>query len=199
MGKVCSVCRIYKQDSDFYKDNQKKDGLTYRCKLCCAVDAKKYRTDNREKVNSKTNEYKRNNADKIRISNKIYRENNIEKERKRTMKHRKENIEKYNAYANEYRASHPVEIRAYRLKKDFGMSVNEYEQMLEKQGGVCAICKQAETRIHCITKKVIRFCVDHDHKTGKIRGLLCTRCNLMIGHVNDNAPLLREAADYIDR
>ena len=69
----------------------------------------------------------------------------------------------------------------------YGLWSSNYEALLESQGGVCAICGEPPT------------VVDHDHKTGKVRGLLCSGCNLALGHMKDNAGALRAAADYLDR
>lgn len=59
--------------------------------------------------------------------------------------------------------------RNHRIKKVFGLSDEEYDSMLQRQGGVCAICQRPPARNH--------LAVDHDHDTGAIRGLLCPPCN----------------------
>ncbi len=66
--------------------------------------------------------------------------------------------------------------RRFHLKKTFGISEEEYTQMLLKQNGVCAICGEAEKRRN--------LAIDHDHHTGKIRALLCMRCNVKIDWFN---------------
>ena len=63
--------------------------------------------------------------------------------------------------------------RKHILKKLYGLTLESFDEMLKAQGGVCAICKQ--------TDKTGKFLVDHDHETGKVRGLLCRRCNHIIG------------------
>lgn len=79
---------------------------------------------------------------------------------------------------------------------NYGISAKEYIDMLERQNHVCAICGEPETKIH---KGVLAsFCVDHDHETGKIRGLLCSSCNTAIGHLRDDVELLRTAIDYLN-
>jgi hypothetical protein len=85
-----------------------------------------------------------------------------------------------------------------RLKKYFGLTVEQYEAMAAAQGGACQICKRPEThksRWGC----VMRLAVDHDHATGKVRGLLCRRCNRMIGSAEEDAGMLRAAANYLER
>jgi hypothetical protein len=83
--------------------------------------------------------------------------------------------------------------RESRLRKVFGMSVAEYQEMLTSQGSRCAICKKN-------TKNGQRLSVDHDHATGKVRGLLCVRCNYVVGWVEDTASvpdLLNRVARYL--
>jgi DNA-directed RNA polymerase subunit RPC12/RpoP len=75
--------------------------------------------------------------------------------------------------------------------KKYGIKQADYERMLEAQGGVCAICKKPPKKIH--------LNVDHDHKTKRIRGLLCPNCNRrLIGRFR-NATLFRIAAEYLER
>lgn len=74
----------------------------------------------------------------------------------------------------------------------YGLTVAEWEAMLEAQGGVCAICGEPET-----AKNRTVLAVDHDHATGRARGLLCHRCNRLLGHAGDDPEILRRAADYL--
>jgi hypothetical protein len=84
-------------------------------------------------------------------------------------------------------------IFAYGLKRHYGISVEEYENFLVKQNGVCAICgnKQPDS------SKKSRLCVDHDHKTDKIRGLLCSNCNTALGLMKDDINRLAKAIEYL--
>lgn len=75
-----------------------------------------------------------------------------------------------------------------------GITYREYRAMLEAQDGGCKICgATVETR-----GKRGRLAVDHCHSTLKIRGVLCHRCNSLLGYVDDSPELLRRAADYLD-
>jgi hypothetical protein len=78
--------------------------------------------------------------------------------------------------------------RHCQLRARYGLSAAEYDRLLALQGGVCRICKET-----CSTGK--RLAVDHDHETGKVRGLLCRRCNRGLGHF-PTAELLRRALAY---
>jgi hypothetical protein len=78
-----------------------------------------------------------------------------------------------------------------RLRRDFGLTLAQYDYMLAAQGGVCAICKQKCTR-HSVLS------VDHCHTTGVVRGLLCASCNFAIGFLGDDPAIMRNAADYVE-
>lgn len=78
------------------------------------------------------------------------------------------------------------------LMHKFGLTLEQFESMVEEQGGVCAICKKVCTRR-------TRLSVDHDHATGKVRGLLCIMCNNLLGWVNDDIGLLLTAIEYLRR
>lgn len=72
----------------------------------------------------------------------------------------------------------------------YGLTVTEYESLLAAQGGLCGICKET-----CPSGR--NLAVDHDHETGKVRGLLCTRCNPGLGYFRDDAERLRAALQWI--
>ena len=80
------------------------------------------------------------------------------------------------------------------MKKTLGIGKDEYCQLLEEQGYKCAICGHPH-----IEEKGSRLHVDHNHATGKIRGLLCKHCNLGLGHFKDNRFLLNLAYTYLEK
>ncbi|WNI19174.1 endonuclease VII domain-containing protein [Actinacidiphila sp. ITFR-21] len=86
--------------------------------------------------------------------------------------------------------------RRYNLEQ-YGITVEDYERLLQEQGGVCAICKKPETSAR--QGKVIQLPVDHCHATGRVRGLLCHRCNRAIGLLGDDIDLLKAAIGYLER
>jgi hypothetical protein len=92
-----------------------------------------------------------------------------------------------------YRQKHPDKNYNYWLKFNYGITRDEYDKIFLSQNGKCAICESS----FCPTGK--RFAVDHDHKTGKIRGLLCQPCNTSLGQMKDSPELLRKAADYLEK
>jgi len=71
-----------------------------------------------------------------------------------------------------------------------------YKILIEKQNGLCAICKKPETRKHK-DGWVYKLCIDHDHTTGEVRGLLCSNCNNGLGRFMDNVEFLLKAIKYL--
>ncbi len=99
--------------------------------------------------------------------------------------------------AKKYRERHPERLKDRRLKLYYGITLEDYNKMLQEQNGVCSICKEMETRLIC--GKIVMLSVDHDHKTGKVRGLICNKCNRLLGFVNDNTKLLEEVINYLKK
>lgn len=93
------------------------------------------------------------------------------------------------------RAANPDYHKNMFLKRNYGISIDRYNEMLANQGGCCAICAKAEANE--IRGKVVSLAVDHDHATGAVRALLCSSCNTALGLFNDNAELLAKARDYV--
>lgn len=83
-----------------------------------------------------------------------------------------------------------VARRDQKLRQVYGISLEQYDAMLQGQNGGCAICGA--------TPGLRSHVVDHDHNTGQVRGLLCESCNNGIGRFQDNPALLRQAATYLE-
>ena len=77
-----------------------------------------------------------------------------------------------------------------RLRREFGITLAEYNTILRHQGGKCAICKERPTKR--------RLAVDHNHISGEVRGLLCMRCNRALGKFQDSTQLVVNAATYVN-
>lgn len=88
--------------------------------------------------------------------------------------------------------------RKSNLKIKFGITEEQYNELLKKQNNKCAICNKEEDVIHHSSKSTKKMSVDHCHKTGKIRGLLCNRCNFGIGYFRDSIELLGNAIRYME-
>lgn len=97
--------------------------------------------------------------------------------------------------AHERKHRDPGYSRKTNLKRSYGMSLSDYQRMFETQGGVCAICKQPERVVR--RGRLINLSVDHCHKTGVVRGLLCSSCNRGIGKLKDSPAILKNALLYL--
>lgn len=84
--------------------------------------------------------------------------------------------------------------RRRHLAKQYGLSLDDYDQMLDEQGGVCAICNQPETRRY--RGEITNLVVDHNHQTGRVRGLLCSRCNWKLDEFIDDPDWPKRAMRY---
>ncbi len=84
----------------------------------------------------------------------------------------------------------PLYQRDYDLRRNYGITLAEYDALAASQGGVCAVCRE-----QCPTGR--RLSVDHDHQSGQVRGLLCSRCNQALGLFRDRSDLLLAAIQYI--
>jgi len=81
------------------------------------------------------------------------------------------------------------------LKMNYNISIDEYEKLYNEQSGVCAICKKPEIRV--LNGRPLRLGVDHDHVTGKIRGLLCSSCNTALGLLKEDPSIFISALEYL--
>ncbi len=114
-------------------------------------------------------------------NNKRWREANPDKA--------KENYNRWHENNKWYRKEKHKASRRFHLKKTFGISEEQYNILLKVQNGKCAICKKPPNHFN--------LAVDHCHETGKIRGLLHSKCNAAIGLLEDNPKLLKAALDYL--
>lgn len=160
--KTCKKCGETKPLVDFYADRGCRDGRRPECKSCSKAGmAARYRA-------------------------------NPEPARERAKQWNRENREQYEARMREYRESGKKRVsdRKSHLKRKYGITIEQYDEMLAAQGGGCAICGREP-------REDISLHVDHCHITGAIRGLLCFRCNNAIGDFGNDEALLRAAADYV--
>ena len=114
-----------------------------------------------------------------------YKLRNIAKRKKYALEH--PNVKPYGRDPKLVRQNY----RRTQLLKNYGIYLEQYENILNQQNGVCAICKKVQTKR--------RLAVDHDHVTGLVRGLLCTSCNVGLGLLKDDCTLLNEAIKYLTK
>lgn len=114
---------------------------------------------------------------------------------------RVKNPDQYIAAIKEWREKNPDRVRTHKRTahlKQYNLTQPEYEAMLKKQGGVCAICKQPPATKRTGAGWRNRLAIDHDHTTGKIRGLLCDLCNQGLGCLGDSLDGLQRAITYLE-
>lgn len=106
-------------------------------------------------------------------------------------------VAKKNSYHTYRKDRVQLLARSTQLKTQYGLSLIDYDNLLKKQNGVCAICSKKEKQKSNKNGKIDSLRVDHCHKTGIIRGLLCSKCNFGIGQFQDNINLLNKAINYL--
>ena len=111
-------------------------------------------------------------------------------ESRRSIERRRRKARRDPTYRARLRDAKRTNARRSFLKVKYGISLEDYDAMLARQGGVCAACKNKKRRSG-------RLCVDHCHVTGKVRGLLCRNCNFGLGLFRDDADLVEAAAVYL--
>jgi hypothetical protein len=178
--KICSHCKIEKSLECFSKCKNSKDGHDWKCKVC----HKQWRKENKDYIDSHRKTWNDAHPDIVK------------KAKKRWAKKNHDKILKKN---KQIRAEHPEKARKHHLKFAYGLTLDQYNQMLQDQNGLCAICGQPETKIDKQANRLKVLSVDHNHTTGQIRGLLCDRCNLGIAFFKDNSEILKSASNYLNK
>ena len=153
-----------------------------RCKICAfqqLAKANEKRNSNRDWFNEKQKLKRKANPEKFE---KLYKEQYLKK------------VEKYGEeHLNDKERSRRV-----------GLTIEQLRLMIQDQDNKCAICFQSETRLARRksseeSPKLASLCIDHNHTTGQVRGLLCHSCNTAIGKMKDDITLLQSAIDYLRR
>jgi hypothetical protein len=175
-NKICRICKQPKLLNEFYPRKGNKDGLRSECIECGKKDSSARR---------------KNNPEKYRKIQRLWRLNNLEKSRKWHNDWMKNNPEKAKVWQEALKKNNPNGILNSVLEYRHGITLKQYNEMLEEQNHCCKICKKHKSEF----KK--RLYVDHDHKTGIIRGLLCNKCNKLLGDADDNKEILSNAITYL--
>jgi hypothetical protein len=185
-NKICSACKNvfswegHKTNSTHCSEKCKKDSLKK-----AQIKYKETMTEEK-RARKKAYDYQYNNNPERKAYMKEYRTNPGFRE--------KENA----AGRKWYRKNSEVEHNGH-LKRTFGITREDFNQMMGSQNGVCDICKNPESRKNPTTGKIKHLCVDHCHTTGKVRGLLCFACNSSLGKFKDSIPTLENAITYLKK
>jgi len=110
---------------------------------------------------------------------------------KRVKQRREENIEMARKRDREWNKRNPEKVRDHRIRGQYGISAKEYDAIIDRAGTLCPICGKSFGEIPP--------CLDHNHSTGKIRGVICGLCNSGLGFFRDNLDILLNAVEYLRR
>lgn len=135
--------------------------------------------------------WRANNLERAREISRNSRNRNPEKARERARLWHVNNRERHLAYMARRRKENSRAVLSSKLKAAFGISLEQYEAIASKQNHCCAICGTPQVELRR------KMAVDHDHETGKVRGLLCNNCNVGLGNFRDSEQLLVKAQKYI--
>lgn len=179
--KTCTRCSAIKDPSEFHK-GKGPDGRQPYCRTCSTA----YKRALRHKDPDKARAYGR----KLREKAQTIPEQHA-KMKARALRYYYANHEACLARNADYRKRHPRAQQALNLRTKYGLTLEQFDEMVERQAGLCAICTepmQPGTNTH----------VDHDHRTRAIRGLLCGNCNRMLGCAQDNSGILAAGISYLE-
>ena len=87
-------------------------------------------------------------------------------------------------------------VYAAQIHKKYGITLDDYDRMLAEQNGVCKICSQECDHPQRVNSRTLS--IDHCHTTGKVRGLLCNKCNSLLGWARDDISILQKAIEYLN-
>ena len=150
---------------------------------------KQYYKDNCESLKEYAKKYRGNHREKAKATSKKWREEHPGYSKQQYRK----NPEKARKLSRQYRKNNPEQVKESQRKnhlKKYNLSHEDWLKMWESQDGRCAICGEPFARQS-------DACVDHNHETGEIRGLLCMQCNVGLGSFNDNPKLIIKILKYL--
>ena len=193
---------INKKNNDYY--NRHKEKVLQQHNV--------YRNNNKEKIKQSDKLYAEVHKEEIKIANQKRHKKNYEDpifrevKRQKALEYRTLHRDTINVKGREYSIKHPEVAIRYRQKhkgefkiKDritnlyrlYNLTLDQYNEMLNNQGGGCAICGAIPEKF----KRALP--IDHDHNTGKIRGILCPNCNLILGNAKENIEILYKIIEYL--
>lgn len=186
MSKRCRKCGQIKLLNEFTTDRTKRDGHQSLCKQCVKEGGFRYIPSTKPKICSLCSTEKPASE----FSSLTHVKDGLNSRCKlccaANMRQRRSKIK-------------PAADKAAKTKYRYGITIEQYNEMLEQQQGLCAVCERPETRRDGWNRESTRALgVDHSHKTGKVRGLLCGNCNTAIAFLDDNVLLLQRIADYLE-
>jgi hypothetical protein len=182
--KKCTKCKCLISISEFNIDNSRYDKLKATCNKCSNINTKNWYANNLEKARILANNSYNNRKENIAKRRKELRAQNPEKYKENAKNTRLKNIVHYRNMSM---------VRGWKTAGILNMSIEIYHSLLKEQKECCAICNTHQS----VLKK--RLGVDHNHSTGKPRGLLCDACNRAIGYLKESKTLFTSALTYLEK
>ncbi len=194
--KACSICGTTKPISEFCPDKRRSQGVSGYCRAC--EYAKKKAKRDEEKARLKDIGLDPNGRRTCHACQTIKK--NTEFQVCKTARRGRKNEcmeccrERMNQKHRDYHKRNPNRKPAYDLRTKYGLTMDEHESMVQACGNLCECCGRPQTH-----KRHKRLVVDHCHRTGKTRGLLCSLCNTAIGQLGDSVEVLTKCIEYLRR
>lgn len=163
-----------------------KSSRAISCLQCSRISSIKTARKYKEKYGKERREKRKANIEEYRLKERLSKKN-----------YYSQNSNKVKILSKNWRVNNPDKHKSSVLKRNYNITLSEYKILYELQNGLCKICHKSEVAISNYTKKLKELSVDHCHKTGKIRGLLCSKCNCMIGYARESQEILLSAMNYL--
>jgi len=181
-------------NEQYYLKNKKK----------CNEQQKQYRAENSEKEKARKKKWYKENSEKVLERHKQLRLKNPGHKKEYNKQYYLKNSEEQKEYQRQWRLKNPEYIKQYclknsekrrrwKLKNNYNMTLEQYQEKLTEQFSGCPICNIT------IMETGKTLIVDHNHKTGKTRGLICRNCNSAIGLLKDDPKIVKNALTYLEK
>lgn len=184
--KLCRACGEKKPFHGFHRRKDSDDGYRNDCKSCHKNRCESYRQAHLEEDKKQKRAYFKKNKERLLQLNKQWALDHPEKMRAYRSNWKRRNPEKVAAMKPDKATK-----RTYEVRSKYGLEPSEHKRIFDEHGGKCAICRKPES---CF-KKALHL--DHCHKTGMMRGLLCVLCNTKLGRVKEDPKKFPESAHYL--
>lgn len=193
--KICNLCQEEKSMSEFYPHSRMADGFRGECKSCSSSSAKRYQQKYLEK-NSKVDR----NPENTKFCSRCHEKKElayfqVDRRGRHGVKSHCKSCESLAYLARRNKNPEEFSERNWevKIKRVYGIDKSQYETLKTSQGDCCVICKIPAAKLSK------RLFVDHCHVTGQVRGLLCDRCNKVLGMVTDSTELLDAMNEYLNK
>ena len=193
-NKICKTCKITKPVSEFYPQSDKRY-YNPNCKACCRA----------KHVKTPIILYKESIPKGFKLCpdccqiKRFQDFHNDQRSKSGKSSYCKECMQKKNLlWLNKNKQKYLIYQQNHKFQTRYNISLNDFNKLFQKQNGVCAICGKPELSTNC-KGKIRNLSVDHNHKTGQVRGLLCGNCNTGFGSFQENISILKSAIKYARR